>query len=214
MGFAPRIAWSQTAPGTPAGAIALRGTPVRIASATERRALEATPSWRGFTARHGRWSALWNARTASPHRAFGRPIPLPGFANDPAAVEASLRAFIASEPGTFGSPALEATRVQRVGTTWYVGFRQVVAGMPLLFSDWEFRVGANGRLFCFGADAHRDVTPVDAPRLPAVVARQAARAGIAFDPGRDRIEGGETAALLPVPAEQGLTYRPALEERV
>ncbi len=172
--------------------------------------------WREFTARHGAWTALWNVRTGSPHRAFGPAIPLPGFADGADAVEAAVRAFIAGNPALFGTPTLETARVQNVRGTWYVSFHQLVRGMPVLFSDWEFRVGANGNLFVFGADAHRvsDLEIPTIPRLPAAVAREAARVGLRFDPVRDRIEGGESVALLPVAGEQGLTYRVVTEALV
>ena len=178
--------------------------------------LSSETPWRDFTARNGAWTALWNTRTGSPHRAFGQAIPLPGFADDAGAVEAAVRDFISAHTDLFGTPTLEASRVQRVRGTWYVSFRQTVAGLPILFSDWEFRVGSNGNLFAFGADAHRvgaSGIPT-AARLPAVVAREAARSGMPFVPGRDRIEGGDSFALLPVGDENGLTYRVVAEARV
>ncbi len=186
------------------------------ADAATRARLEAAAPWRGFTDRHGAWTALWNARTASPHRALGPAIPLAGFADRADAVEAALRAFIAGHPGLFGAPVLERTRAQRVRGTWYVSFRQLVAGLPVLFGDWEFRVSGNGRLLSFGADAHRVADhelPV-AGRLPVSVARAAARAGLAFDPARDRVEGAETLALLPLVAAEGPGLRVVTEARV
>lgn len=189
---------------------------VALPDAAQRGTLERGAAWRDFTARYGRWTALWNTRTASPHRAFGPAIALPGFADDAPGVEAALRAFIASRPELFGTPTLELQRAQRVRGTWYVSFRQTVRGMPVLFSDWEFRVGTNGRLFSFGADAHR-VADVEIPtitRLPEAVARAAARAGLRFDPVRDRVEGGGSLALLPVAGENGLSYRTVAEARV
>jgi hypothetical protein len=198
-------------------AISLPGAGVvTLADRSQRARLQRGPAWREFTARHGSWTALWNERTASPHRAFGPAIPLPGFADHPSAVESALRAFIAGRQDLFGTPTLETGRVQKIRGTWYVSFHQTVRGMPLLFTDWEFRVGSNGNLFSFGADAHR-VTESGIPtiaRLPAVVAREAARAGLRFDPVRDRIEGGETLALLPVAGEDGLSYRTVAEARV
>jgi len=189
---------------------------VRMAEAPEARRLEQGAAWRAFTARYGPWGALWNARTGSPHRALGRAIPLAGYADRPEAVEAAIRGFVASQPDLFGSPTLETVRIQKVRGTWYVSFRQSVRGLPVLFSDWEFRVGSGGTRFAFGADVHRagDIVPPAAPRLPAVVAREAARAGLRFDPGRDRVEGGESLALMPVAGESGLGYRVVAEARV
>jgi flagellar hook capping protein FlgD len=189
---------------------------VSLADAKRRARFQARAPWREFTARHGGWNALWNARTGSPHRAFGPAIRLPGFADRAGAVEGAVRAFIAGNPALFGAPALETRRVQKVRGTWYVSFHQVVRGMPVLFSDWEFRVGANGRLSVFGADVHRignhEIPTIS--RLPSAVAREAARAGLRFEPGRDAIEGGESLALLPIGDEDGLSYRVVTEARV
>jgi hypothetical protein len=218
-GLALRVmpARAQQEPAVSAGSVALPGVgAVRLAGSAERPKLERSAEWRGFTARHGAWSALWNVRTGTPHRAFGPPIPLAGYADRADAVEAAVRAFIVADAGLFGTPTLETARVQRLGGAWYVSFRQTVRGMPVLFSDWEFRVGADGRLFAFGADAHRVAPPavVSGPPLPAAVAREAARAGLRFDATRDRLEGGSTLALLPVATEDGLTYRTVAEVRV
>lgn len=198
----------------PAGEIRLPSFPSRLASPAERRTFAERSEWREFTRRHGDWNVVWNARTGSPHRAFGRPIPLAGFADEATAVTGAVRGFVAANPGVFGTPRLETVRAHRVRGTWYLTFREVVEGLPVLFADWEFRVGAKGTLFAFGADVHRGVATVAGPRLPFPVARQAARLGLEFDPARDRVEGGEALALLPLAGEQGLEYRRVLEARV
>ena len=236
--FVPRhrtrsqIAWllaaSWTTLAAPAGAVRPDHDPTNAAVSVpgagaasvvdrpRRAALQAGTPWREFSARHGPWTALWNTRTASPHRAFGPAIPLPGYADRAEAVEGAVRAFIAGHPALFGSPTLETRRIRKARGTWYVGFRQTIRGLPVLFSDWEFRVGENGRLSLFGADVHRvpdrEIRMVS--RLPAAVAREAARAGMRFDAGRDRIEGGESLALLPIGTEDGISYRVVAEARV
>src|SRR5262245_13953463 len=189
---------------------------VTSATPVVRARLDRSAAWEGFRARYGNWTALWNARTASPHRALGPAIPLPGFADRADAVEASVRAFVAANPGLFGTPVLETTRVEKVNGLWYVSFRQTVRGMAILFADWEFNVGSNGNLMMFGADAER-VADADLPavaRIPAAVAREAGRAGLAFDATRDRLEGGDTMELLPVATETGQVLRPVIETRV
>ncbi len=189
---------------------------VSLAGPEHRARLQRGAPWREFTARHGAWTASWNAGTGSPHRAFGPAIPLSGRTDRPETVEATLRAFIAANSALFGAPTLEIERVQKIRGTWFVSFHQKVRGMPVLFSDWEFRVRENGNLFAFGTDAHRvsDAGIPTAPRLPAAVAREAARAGMRFEAGRDRVEGGETVALLPIAGEDGISYRVVTEARV
>lgn len=197
------------------GEVALRGAPVRLASAPRQSARERGPGWRSFEARHGRWAAVWNEVTSSPHRAIGRPIALPPHAEDAAGVDAAVRAFVAEAPEAFGpAPELETASVQRVEDRWYVRYRQTFHGVPLAFADWEFRV-RDGRLIAFGADAHRvpEGTPTR-PRLVAAAAREAARAGLEFDPASDRLEGGDRLWLVPIAEPSGVRYRLAYEVEV
>ena len=209
---------AQLEPANPAeGTVSVAGVgTVRLAAPAEQARLDQGADWTAFRARHGEWSALWNTRTGSPHRAFGKAIPLPGFVDRADAVEAAVRTFIASHSELFGSPTLETIRVQRVRETWYLSFRQTLRGLPVLFGDWEFRVGTRGGLFAFGADVQRvgDDAITLAPALPAAVARQAATIGVRFDPARDVIEGGTGTVLLPVETEQGTTFRAVTEVRV
>ncbi len=167
-------------------------------------------AWASFESRHGRWSVMWDRATGTPHRAFGPSFALPGAANDAASVEGAVRAFVASEPGLFGAPDLELVSAVRARETWYVRFRERVNGLPVLFADWEFRVGANGALVAFGADAMRDVPAeaLTAPKLAASVLRAAATNGLRFDPATDDASGAGELALLPVRTENGVVLRP------
>ena len=199
----------------PVAAANLVPTTTRLAGPEEARALEQAPAWRAFRQRHGAWTALWNAATATPHRAFGRGIALTGHADRADAVDAALRAFIAGNPAMFGAPeGLATAAVTRAGGRWYTRYRQTFRGVPVLFSDWEFRVGANGRLYAFGADSRRipagtRVTPL----IPAPLAREAAIADLPFDRGRDRVEDGGLG-LLPIASGTGTDFRLVHEVRV
>lgn len=179
----------------------------RTGNSARQIALSRGPAWCAFQSRHGTWRAVWNEGTQTPHRAFGTPIALRGFANDPDAVDRAVRAFIAENPDLFGGrPVLETARSRRIGNTWYVSYRQKIDGMTVLFSDWEFRVGSNGRLFAFGADA-RTPDPSDdrTPRLVAPVAREAALSGLRFDPATDETRSVGEVSLLPVRRADGST---------
>ncbi|HYM81179.1 MAG TPA: FlgD immunoglobulin-like domain containing protein [Candidatus Limnocylindria bacterium] len=200
----------------PNAAIPLRGGGTPVATPSQQRALEASPGWRAFVADHGSWTALWNAGTGSPHRAFGPAIALAGFRDDPAGVDQAVRRFIASQPAVFGTGVqLETAGIVKARGLWYVHYRQTLSGLPVLFADWEFRVGVDGRLMAFGIDAHRvDPGSIRKPTLVPAAARVAAVSGLSFDAGRDRIEGAERVFLLPRIMEQGLEYRPVFDVRV
>jgi flagellar hook capping protein FlgD/thermolysin metallopeptidase-like protein len=192
------------------GSVSLPGPgAVHFTNTPAQEALEASPAWQAFRGRYGDWNAVWNEATASPHRTFGPPIALAGFADQAASVDRAVRAFIHANADIFGpAPDLELVTAERAGIVWYVRYRQTVAGVPVLFSDWEFRVGANGNLFAFGADAERPAPgTLTRPGLVGAVAREAAKQGLAFNPGTDRVEGGSELALLPYPTEDGTELR-------
>lgn len=188
----------------------------RLASPAAALQLDHSPAWQSFRARYGSWTALWNAGTGTPHRAFGRGIALPGFADRAGAVDAALRAFVTGHPATFGTPdGLRTAALTRAGGRWYARYQQTFRGVPVLFTDWEFRVGAKGSLFAFGADAL--AIPPDTrttPRIPAVVAREAAIAGLPFDRARDEVRDGEGTFLLPLAGEAGTTIQLVYDVRV
>jgi len=199
------------------GSVALRGGGiVRLADAEARAALDRSAGWQAFQAEHGPWEAVWNEATGTPHRALGAGIALASFGNEPAAVDAAVRAFIAGNPGVFGGGvALETVRANRVRDTWYVSYRPLVDGVPVLMADWEFRVGAEGRLFAFGADAVPSSAPALAgPRLAAGVAREAAKTGLAFNVSTDSAAENPRLFLLPVMNEDEVALRPVYDVRV
>ncbi len=217
--------WATTLPG-PAQAVVARlaagpdapaGRPAtRLAGPARARMLEQSPAWQAFRARYGDWTAIWNAATGTPHRAFGRGIALSGFAPSADAVDASLRAFVAGHPATFGRvDGLDRTAVFEAGGRWYARYRQTFHGLPVLFSDWEFRVGDDGRLFAFGADA-RSIPPDTRirPLIPGSLAREAAIAGLPFDRARDRAATAAGLALLPRTRGERTDFRLVYEVHV
>jgi hypothetical protein len=161
--------------------------------------LDSSPAWRGFNAR----VTATGSRSGTPQRKPRIAPSVPRSTSHPPldaadAVEDALRAFIVSEPDVFDNATLERVRIERWRDTWYATFRQTAGGLPILGADWEFRVGANGDLFAFGADAHVFRHRLRPPRaFRRRSPRLASRAGLPFDATRDRIEGGNEVALLP-----------------
>lgn len=178
------------------------GDPVRQA------ALERAPAWQTFRARHGAWSATWNEASGTPHRAAGPAIALAGFADDSTAVDRAVRDFVAAHPEQFLAPKLETVAIQRIGHVWYARYRQLLGGVPVLLSDWEFRVSTSGRLFMFGADAWRgSPSALRSPRLARSVARASAVQALGLDLSSATIDGGERPYLLPIVDGEGARFR-------
>ncbi len=178
-------------------------------------ALSRGTAWRDFEGRYGPWRAHWNEATSTPHRAIGRPIPLPGFAGDAGGANRAVRGFIDRNSSVFGAvDGLELASASKAGSVWYVRYRQTVGGIPVLGSDWEFRVGDNGNLMAFGADAHQAPARIaSAPRIGAGVAREAAKVGFTFDPATDRVEG-DRLWVLPIDRDGATEYRVVYELHV
>src|ERR1044072_5696252 len=133
--------------------------PVKLGAAPPL-ALRSGGAWRDFCARYRAWRAVWNQVTDSPHRAFGPPIPLAGAADDSVSMDHAVRGFISAHAELFGTPRLESVAARKANHVWYVRYRDTIGGVPVLFADWEFRVGENGRLLMFGADAHASRAPL------------------------------------------------------
>jgi FlgD Ig-like domain len=189
------------------GTVELRSASA-VRSAKVQQQLAQSDRWSNFRARAGAWKAVWNEETRTPHRAYGPAVGLANFTDTEGGADRAVRGFISQNPDLFGGrPSLELAKATRVNDLWYVRYRQTVAGIPVLHTDWEFRVGANGKLMMFGADAHAPSSQlVTSPRIPLAVAREAARNGLEFDAARDRIEGGDLY-ILPYSTAAGLEYR-------
>ena len=183
-------------------------TPGEVALAAGARSIEATPersaaldrseSWLAFRARSGEWTAEWNGITATPHRATGPAIALPGFAGDSASIDAAVQGFVAASPGVFGiGTRIEARSVRHHGKVWYASYRQMVGGLEVLFADWEFRVSDGGQLMLFGADAWPLAAHKSRALATTAALRLTAAEGIGFVEGRDTIESLGPPALLP-----------------
>jgi Zn-dependent metalloprotease len=208
-----RAARAPEAPGP--GAIDRSDSRVDYADHRRQHQLEDGASWRRFRGRHGDWRALWNESTGSPHRAVGPAIALGTRGEVAADVDQALRRFVAGNPDLFGAPELETVYLQQVRGVWYARYRQTLRGVPVLFEDWEFRVGAGGRLMLFGADSHPlPASTVTRPLLAPAVVREAARLGLGFDPAVDRVEGADQLYLIPVRGPEGAGLRLVFDVRV
>ena len=173
-------------------------------------------TWKRFQSRHGQWRAIWNEATHTPSYAFGPGIPLRGFANESGAVDRAAREFMAENPALFGQgrAQLELASAVQAGRLWYVRYRQMLNGVPVLYSNWQFQISTDGRVAGFGAEAYGpDASFSTRPRLIAAVAREAAKSGVAFNAATDRVSG-EDLYIVPLDRTTGTDYRLAYGVRV
>lgn len=155
-------------------------------------------------------SVLRDPATGSAQRAFGAPLRIDGFANitDANARDAAW-AFIRQYRALLGVEASELAlqHCTRVRDRWYVTFTQRHEGIPVLLSEVELRLHANGNVPMYGAKVYRDIPAIPAARIDASAAVAAASAGLDVPASLRKSAGITRSAILPVNSVNGLRYR-------
>ena len=138
-------------------------------------------AWQKFTAQTGAWSVEWNPITGNPHRAYGGQYRLGGFlAKSAAGVAAAAQQFLAEHAGILKLEVsqLELRRAENIDGKWYVSYRQIHDGIPVMFSEVELRLGASGNVMMFGSDFHPDIHVNSVPAISQPAAQDAATRGV------------------------------------
>ncbi len=173
--------------------------------------------WQEFQRKHGNWSVQWNEATGTPHRAFGKGIPVEGFGvltKDN--IEAASRKFLQenSQALRVETTQLAMMRAQKVRNKWYVTFKQMKGDVPVLFSEIELRFFENGNLMAFGADFYPEIELDMNPLISYQDAQFMALEGLEFNSATDNVAGEGTLYVLPVRTGQNLTYHLVYEVNV
>jgi len=114
-----------------------------------------TSEWQEFTKKNGNWSVMWNEIQTNPHRAFGKPIKIPGYSTITSNnIEAACLKFLELYSGLLkiNLSQLKITRKNFVRDKWYVAYSQVHFGIPVLFSEVDLRISDQGEVIAFGSD--------------------------------------------------------------
>lgn len=130
--------------------------------------LSNTPKWKTFQQKYGTSYVLWNEKTKTPHRAFGKAIPIEGFSLlTESNVETAALAFLQQQKTIFIIPIqnLNLLRTQKVGQIWYVSLKQTYEGKTILNSEIELRISPKGKVLAFGWDTYEDVKLTELPIL-------------------------------------------------
>jgi len=152
----------------------------RLRSWEERQQMPVTAdaaAWQKFTAQTGDWIVEWNTLIGNPHRAFGGQYQLGGFLTKSAAgVAASTQQFLAAHADLLKLELeqLELQRAENLDGKWYVSYRQIHEGIPVLFSEVELRLSASGNVMMFGSDFYPDIRVNTTPVLSWQAAQEAA----------------------------------------
>ncbi|MGH1363990.1 MAG: T9SS type A sorting domain-containing protein [Calditrichia bacterium] len=172
-------------------------------------ALNRTSAGRSFQKRHPSWSIQWNEATGTPHRAFGRGIPLTGFAAiTQDNIEDAARLFIEDELRVFGVQLehLKLIRAVKRGNYWYVGYRQEYAGIEVLLSEVELRIHDSGNVSAFGISVYSIENISTTPTLSSGQIEQASVFGLKFDHQKDSVEDSKQLYILPIRQDNSISY--------
>jgi len=166
-------------------------------------------AWQRFIERAGQgWSVQWNPITDTPHLITGRAMVLPGAKKLTGEnIEAACLNFVAAQAELLKvEPSqLELAHKIRANGRWFVCFRQVNKGIPVLGSRVILTFTPDDELVMFGSDVHSDVAVATEPELDKKMAMQLAGADCRQTAGDDRVSEPQLC-ILPLYRPEGLEY--------
>jgi Zn-dependent metalloprotease len=151
------------------------------------------PNWQNFLLDNGTWYVHFNEANGKPHKAFGKPIIVPG-SN---AVERAAY-FVEHHLQDFGIPIDE---LELLGTgenkhAEHVFFGQMHQGKKVLNAKLSVRLNTQGKVVSFSTDVFKNIS-VDNASLDASEAASAAMAGITETVVN--VEANSELMILPIP---------------
>jgi hypothetical protein len=160
--------------------------------------------WKYFANDHNGWYAMMSAEHGQPHRAWGKPLDIPG-----GSTLAKADWFVNNEMRRFGvdPQTLSAPRSYDSKKHSFVRYTQVIEGIEVKRSDIVLKFH-DGRLIMFGCDYYDD------PQLPegALLSAEALDAFAVDGVNLDLMETQDNGLyILPVPQQRGNVLRYARE---
>ncbi len=174
-------------------------------------ALRQQAVWQNFLNENGHWNVIFNESSGMPHRAFGKPVAVPG-AN---AKSASLN-FLSNQLRTFNLPAsgIEFSNVATNSKYHYVSYKQFYQGLEVLFSKVQVRLTHDLRVTQFTLDCYNSINIGITPAISQTAAAQYAGNNI---PGLLQVTMNPDLKILPVPGNRDykfhLVYEATAENR-
>ncbi|RMG25031.1 MAG: hypothetical protein D6732_22975, partial [Methanobacteriota archaeon] len=171
--------------------------------------LTLSPTWQQFLQQNGKWAVQWNEATLTPHRAYGKGIPISGFSViTKENVELAANTFLSEYSSIFGvnPQQLVLKRAQKVHRTWYVSYQQVYEGIPVLLSEVELRIFENGKVMAFGSDFYADINISTIPTISIEDAKNIAIRDLIFQQETDRVTSEGELFVLPVRDGRTIEY--------
>ncbi len=166
-------------------------------------AIESGPVWQAFLAEHPDWMAVFDQRTALPHRAYGPPFHV-GPAN-----KATILSFLTSSFANAGLPLNELEYLTKTETAEYehVILQQRHQGMLVRNARADFKFTRDGRLILLGLDIHPEIALPSGSELPLSALTSMAALGV---PNVTRVDFIDYF-IYPFPGEGAYDYRKIAE---
>lgn len=165
------------------------------------------PNWQNFLLTNGTWYVHFNEANAKPHRAFGKPIEVPG-------TDAIAKAtyFIEHFLVGFNIPSEQLVLVSHTTNqhAQHVSFKQVYAGRDVLNSRISVRLTLDGKVVGFSSDVYSNMQVDEAVINPA----QATQFGIdGLTHAVVNVDATSDWKVLAIPAysTKEMTFRPVYE---
>ena len=154
--------------------------------------LRNSPLWLKFVDKNGQWSVMFNESSGMPHKAFGKPVAVPGF-------------------------DARSTAMNFIGTGskyHYVNFTQEYQGLEILTSRVQIKMTHDYRVMQFGLDCFPNINVTIQPAISASGAMQFAVNNV---PGVTSVTSSPDLKILPIPKfrkyDFKLVYEVTVENR-
>jgi Zn-dependent metalloprotease len=173
-------------------------------------------AFRQFALDNADWNFRYDAQRGTPHRAWGRGIPVDGFPqlnllNAPQAgrhfIESNAR-MLNTDPRN-----LRMLYSEIVGGKVYQKYIQTYHGIDVLFSHVDLRMNLQGKVFMFGSDYHNGIAVDPVPTIAKDAAREFSKAGLTYSASNENVSDGELY-VLPLRFPERIEYRLVYNFRV
>jgi Zn-dependent metalloprotease len=168
------------------------------------------PNWQNFLANHGTWYVHFNETNAKPHKAFGKPIAIPG-----TDVVSKAEYFIQEMLEGFNIPTdqLVFVNATRNSHAQHVFFKQQYEGRDVLNAKLSVRFATTDEVVGFSADVYSNLS-VDEPEIDASEAAGFAVQGLTHEVLSVEAQSDWKVLAMPKYASKETAFRPVFEVTV
>lgn len=156
--------------------------------------------WQNFVKNNGQWNVIFDESSGMPHRAFGKPVSVPG-----SDARTTAMNFMNNNLQEFNIPhaSLKFRSVAAGSKYQYVNFYQEHQGLEILYSHVQIKMMHDYRVMQFGLDCYNNINLSTQPMLSDAAAIQFASNNV---PGILNVTVTPNLKVLPVPGYHKYTF--------